>query len=56
MFWVALITGVIFLGLGIFYGNWATSKDPTERKKFKIIFVVGLLVIAAERLIYHLFD
>lgn len=56
MFWIALITGVIFLGLLVYYGNWATSKDQTERKKFKIILVVGLLVIATERLIYRLFD
>lgn len=56
MFWIALITGVIFLSLLVYYGPWATSKDPSERKRFKIVLIVGLLVIAAERLIYRLFD
>lgn len=56
MFWVTVITGIVILSLAIIHGPKATSKDLNERRKFHLIWQVGILVIMIERLIYRLFD
>lgn len=56
MFWVTLIIGVIILSLAIYYGPWATSKNPSEREKFRLILMVGTAVILLLRLIRNWLD
>lgn len=56
MFWVTLITGIVILTLLIVYSPMATSKDPEERKKFNLIWQIGLAVILLERLISNWLD
>lgn len=55
MIWVYLITTVVMFTLMFVYSKKGTSSDPTERRKFHLIWQAGILALAIERLIYQSF-